>query len=141
MPKDYEVWYYEYYPHYMMGTIIKRIGFMFSDLERLYELFRSNAPDSAYDEIDRLVEAQFIRLPDYPKQEAGEYALRCAIVGDNDDPKKSEKHFRALVAKLKKGKCWGACWEEGSHALSPISLEDAKKKVKKIETKQFGKDF
>lgn len=97
-------YYYEYYDHYL-GSMRREVEIDISELDELADKIEAN-DDDAYDLMDDL----------------NTYAIGEVL-----------RNWKEVRRKLETKGIWGGEWEEGSHAVSMESLEDARSTVGQIE--------
>jgi len=106
-------YWYESYPHYMSGPIEAEAIITGKTLLALKKLYDSNADR----DFDKLLKASTKNKKFY------------------FTPEVFDEFWIKLTKALAANKTYGAEAEEGSFAISPNSMEEAKKKVDKMESK------
>jgi len=109
-------YWYESYPHYMSGPIEAEAIITGKTLLALKKLYDSNADK----DFDKLLKASTIST----KNKKFYFTMEVF-----------EDFWIKLTKALAANKTYGAEAEEGSFAMSPNSMEEAKKKVDKMESK------
>lgn len=114
-------YWYEYYPHYMSGPIEAEAVITGETLLALKKLYDSNADK----DFDKLLKASTTST----KNKKFYFTMEVF-----------EDFWIKLTKALAANKLYGAEAEEGSFAMSPNSMEEAKQKVKKIEKRKDDYD-
>ena len=112
-------YWFEYYPH-QSGTLKAETVITGKTLLLLKKLYDNDEEDEAFDKVLKAT------------SKGKTFYFAGEVFAD---------YWDKLVKALTANKAFGDMTEEGSFAISPNSMEEAKKKVKKIEAQQAEDDM